>query len=699
MPLPPLRQELSLLEGPPLADGQPTHTLHDPVRNLYFQIDWPTFEILAHWDLGEPERIAEAIRATTTLAIDAQAVLDVAQFFADNELLRPDLGSSARFATRLAKKRGSKLGWLLHNYLFFRVPLWKPDAWLSTYAAAFGPLFSPTFRWLTLFLFFIGVVEVGREWDRFAATLIDTFSLHGLVGYGAALMLVKFAHELGHAITAKRYGCRVPTMGIAFLVLWPVAYTDTNDVWRLRHKRERLAVAAAGVITELTIAAWATFLWAWLPEGTPRAIAFLLATTTWISTLLVNASPFMRFDGYFLLSDYLEMPNLHARSFALARWKMREWLFDLRDEAPEYFSPRRQFWLIAFAWAVWIYRLVLFLGIAALVYHFFIKAVGIVLFAVEIGVFVALPIAREFIEWKKQWPRIRQRRRSALSGAILFGIVLLFFIPLPTRIHASALLQPQQYWALYAPANARIDTIAGRNGDFMAAGRTVLQMSSPKLEAKARQADARANQTEWQATAGIFDNEERARWQSLHMQNAAAHAEIESIAAERERLSPKAPFAGIVRDIEPELAAGQWVSAKEHLATVIAPGRHQVIAYVDERAAKNLKAGAHARFYGGNAGSPTLALQVIRIDADASRTLAEAALASRFGGDISVREKAGVLYPELAIYRVTLQPLADDDALDTYIWRGQVTINADWSPLASRFGNAALALLWREAGF
>ncbi|HEY3699572.1 MAG TPA: HlyD family efflux transporter periplasmic adaptor subunit [Spongiibacteraceae bacterium] len=699
MALPPLRQELSLLEGPPLADGQPTHTLHDPVRNLYFQIDWPSFEILSHWDKGEPELIVAAVCENTTLNIDAQAVLNVAQFFADNELLQPAIGSSSRLAERLARKRGSKLTWLLHNYLFFRIPLWRPDAWLSKFSPLFAALFTPTFRWLTLFAFIVGVIEIARDWDRFTATLVDTISLQGLLGYGIALIAVKFAHELGHAITAKRYGCRVPTMGIAFLVMWPVAYTDTNDVWRLRRKRERLAVAAAGVITELTIAAWALFFWAWLPEGLPRATAFLLATTTWISTILVNASPFMRFDGYFLLSDWLEIPNLHARAFALARWKLRELLFDLREEPPEYFPPRRQHWLILFAWGIWIYRLVLFLGIAALVYHFFIKAVGIVLFAVEIGVFVTLPIVREIIVWHKKWSVIRLRRRSIISGAILAAVLLLFAVPLPTRIHASALLQPQQYWVVYAPEGAQIEKINFRNGDTINAGKIILQMSSPKLQMRTQQLAARAKQTQWLAEAGTFDSEQRAHWQSLQMENSAALAEIQSITAQSERFTPKAPFNGVLRDIEPELSAGQWVTAKERLATLVAPGNHQVIAYIDEQAAKDLQPGAHAHFYGNNAGTPTITLRVIRIDADASRTLAEPALSNRFGGDIVVREKSGVLYPEQALYRVTLQPIEENNFLDTYIWRGNVTIDASWSPLSSRFFRSAVALIWREAGF
>jgi putative peptide zinc metalloprotease protein len=259
-------------------------------------------------------------------------------------------------------------------------------------------------------------------------------------------------------------------------------------------------------------------------------------------------------------------------------------------------------------------------------------------------------------------------------------------------------LEPQQYWTIYAPENAYIEQIDVRNGDSLRAGQVVMKMSSPKLQMREQQVQSRIKQTEWQAAASAFDSEQRAHWQSLQMENSAALAERESLEAANERYQPKAPFAGVIRDIAPELAAGQWVSAKEHLATLVVPGKHQVIAYVDEQTAKDLKAGARAYFSSGN-GAVNIALRVLRVDADASRTLAEPALANRFGGDISVREKNGVLYPELSIYRVTLQPLDEQTELDTFIWRGHVSIDGVWSPAASRFSRAALALLWREAGF
>ena len=144
-----------------------------------------------------------------------------------------------------------------------------------------------------------------RNWDVFQSTFIYFFSTEGLFLFLLAVFLAKIVHELGHAYTAKLYGLRVPTMGIAFLVLWPVLYTDTSDAWKLPNRRQRLSIAAAGMLAEIGLAGIATLLWSFLPDGPIRSALFMVATTTWIITLLINSNPFLRFDVYFFLSDFL----------------------------------------------------------------------------------------------------------------------------------------------------------------------------------------------------------------------------------------------------------------------------------------------------------------------------------------------------------------------------------------------------------
>ena len=230
---------------------------------------------------------------------------------------RADRGRTGRQRQR---RRAGWSQWLLHNYLFFRVPLLRPDRWLTRWTPRLAFLYGPAFRWLTLAALLAGMWGVSRSWDAFTATLVDMLSWEGLAAYGLTLAAVKTLHEFGHGVTAlwlprADHGRGVPGA-------WPVAYTDTNEVWK---DAPRPA-----------------------PEGRGGGYRH---PTTWSAPWLINASPFMRFDGYFLLSDFLQMPNLAA-----SRWRVRprERLF-ARAGAGTLFRQRRR-GLILFAWATWIYR-------------------------------------------------------------------------------------------------------------------------------------------------------------------------------------------------------------------------------------------------------------------------------------------------------------------------------------------------------
>ena len=698
--LPPLREELSLHPGPTLATGEPSHILEDPVRNQFFRIDWVTFEILRRWSLGSPDDILLSIRAATPLDLDTDDVAAVQKFLSDNQLLRPDpLGSARAMAERHKTTHGAWYTQLLHNYLFFRIPLVKPDRWLTRIAPAFDWLFSAMFARLTMLALVLGGVQVYRDWDRFSATLLDTFTPSGLLAYGLALIGVKCAHELGHAVTAKRFGCRVPTMGVAFLVLWPVPYTDTNDVWRLGNKRYRQQVAAAGVATELVIAVWATLAWAVLPDGLLRSIAFPLATTTWLATLAINASPFMRFDGYFLLSDWLDMPNLHARAFALARWHLRERLFGLGEPPPEYFSPRRQLGLILFAWGTWIYRLALFIGIAVLVYHFFIKLVGILLFAVEISWFVIRPVAAELAVWRTFWPKLKESRRARRSAILLVLAMLLFVVPWPSRIQASGMLRPAEVFPIHAPRNAQVASLPVQEGARVVRGQVLMQLTVSESDSRRQALHAQIERLRWQSAAAGFDAEQRARSVVLREELATAEAELAALLQEAARHQPVAPFAGRLRDIDPELAPGVWVGKNERLAVLVGDRGSEVSTYLDEETVRRVEIGDSARFYPDGLEGPFVRLTVSGIDLDASRTLPGGMWAAQFGGSVPAREKQGVWFPDHAVYRVSFAVQDETGVLAERSWRGTVVIAGDWEAPGARFLRAFATLAWREAGF
>ncbi len=701
MSWPDLREELDLLAGPSLPDGQPSWTLHDPVRNLFFRVEWPTLEVLQRWHLADFEAIAQDITQHTTLMMTSDDVRQVLQFLVQHQLVKPGATDASRkMADQWRRIQGTPLKWLLHHYLFFRIPLIHPDAWLNRWLPVARWFGTRAFAWMTIAALTLGLAQVVRRWDVFTASLVDTFNLEGLLSYGLALIVVKLLHELGHAFTAKHHGCRVPAMGVAFLVMWPVAYTDTNETWRLTRRWDRLRVASAGILTELVIAAWATLAWAFLPQGSAQNAAFVLATTSWVATLAINASPFMRFDGYFMLMDALDMPNLHGRSFALARWKLREWLFGLGDEPPEHFAPPRQAGLIAFAWATWLYRLVLFIGIAVLVYTYFFKALGIVLFAVEILWFVLLPLRMEVRVWCERWPDIRRRSQSRRSAWALIALLGLLCLPWPGRIGASGVLLPVDAWPVYAPAGSRIEHLPVRHGESVAEQSPLLVLEVPDLAGREQALAARLVQQRWLTANSGFDEELRKRWLVSGQTLATSESEWQGLQAERSQFQPLAPYAGRFYWSDPDLAEGQWVGKKEPLGVLVkAQTGWRVETWLDEDDVARVAVGQTARFWPDSGAVGRIELKVVSVDEDASRTLPRKELASVAGGHILTREKNGVWVPERAIYRVALEAHELPASWSQQSWRGHLVIDGAWRVPLARYARQVLTVLVREAGW
>ena len=697
--LPSLRQELTLYPAPHADNGAPTWSLHDPVRNLFFRIDWLTFEILSRWDLNDPQAILDDIAKETSIQPEDEDIDAVLRFVHENELTQRNNPNGSQWYREQQQKRKSDFGqWLLHHYLFFRVPLLRADRWLTKTQALVSPFFTRTFLLLTLASLGFSSFEVSRQWDGFVSTLLDTFSWEGLLGYSAALIFAKFLHELGHAYTAKRFGCRVPTMGVAFVVLFPMAYTDVNDVWKLPSRKQRMAVGAAGILTELTIAIWATLAWTMLPDGYLRGAAFLLSTTTWISTVLINASPFMRFDGYFLLMDWLDMPNLHQRSFALARWQMREWLFGVREPAPENFSPSRHRGLLIFAYLIWVYRLTVFFGIAIMVYLAFPKPLGPLLAAIEIGWFIFFPIWAELLEWKRRIPQMNQSARFwTFVGSILL-MVAVVTIPWDRRVRSQGLLKPVEYFYVVAPGPSFIKSLAVNNGESVKKGQVLLQLESPDLGYQQKLAFSRSEGLDWKAGAAGVNQKLLAQQNITAASRVKVHAEIKGLHDEEDRYASKAPFDGTLYFIHPDFQAGTWLAKNERIAVVANTEHWTVETYLSEAELSRMSVGDNAHFY-PEAGDGYRPLRIDRIDKDATRVLPEGILASTRGGELHVREANQQLVPETALYRVTLSLTSAYVPERPQILRGRVILFGQPKAYAEEFMHSAAGLFVREAGF
>jgi putative peptide zinc metalloprotease protein len=697
--LPPLRDELVFEPGPAQGNGAPSWTLYDPPAHRYYRIGWLEFEILCRWHLGSTTAIAERIGRETTLRPEEEDVERFIQFLQRMELLAvADPASTRRLSERRAAGRRGWLTWLMHHYLFIRLPLLTPDRLLDVLLPRLAWVYSRAFLAVTLLAGLLGAYLALRQWDSFAGTFLWFFSLEGAVLAGAALVASKCLHELGHGLTAKRFGCRVPSMGLALVVLTPMLYTDTSAAWRLRDRRKRLAIGAAGVAAECCLAAYALLLWSFLPDGALRSVVFVLATTTWILTLLVNMSPFMRFDGYFLFADLIDVPNLQDRAFALARHWLREMLFGFGEEPPEFWPPRMRRLLIGYAVTTWVYRFFLFLGIALVVYHMFFKLLGILLFTVELWWFIARPVMREIGEWTRRRHGQRLNMRSSATLAVLAALILIVLVPWSGTVYAPALMVARERVQVFSQVAGQVSEILVRYGDQVEKDTPLVAFASPDLAYKAAQATRRVASLEAQVRALTQDAEQRARVVVLGRELDAARSEAVAATAEHDRLRLRSPLKGGVVEIADPLGAGEWIKAGELVAVVADISATRINAYVSEADLGRLVRDGGGTFVPADPAAPRVTARLVAIDDTAVRILADRELASTHGGPLAVRPGPNnTLVPEVPVYRVTLAPEETTDVRHTSI--GTVLLRGTPASIAGRVLQRVLSVLIRESGF
>jgi putative peptide zinc metalloprotease protein len=700
--LPALRQELRIERGAALVNGAPSWTLFDPVRHLFFQLGEIEFAIFSNWASGRIDRVAEVLSAKGMDAAEIDAAFGrTLEFSLSNSLTQKPLGDAVltyRQQREAARKAWWK--WMIDNYLFIRIPLVRPSAFLERTLPRVAPLWSRASLTFFALLALLGLFLVSRQWDAFMASFLYFFSWQGLMGYGAGLFAVKIIHELGHAYTATRFGARVPTMGVSLMVMMPMLYTDTTGAWRLRSRRERLMIDCAGVSAELIVASISTLIWVLLPEGSLRSVFFVLATSSWVMSLAINLNPFMRFDGYYVLSDLLGIPNLQPRAFALGRWKMRELLFGLGDPPPEAMPKQMQRGLIIYAWLTWIYRLVLFIGIAVLVYHLFFKLLGIILFIVEIGVFVAKPVISELKVWASARERIGKTRRGRRWPWILGGIGLIALLPLDRHVSAPAVLAPVGTAPVVAGDASRIDRILVKNGQRVKAGAVLMELSAPELQSAAAATRVRIAQLQAQYDRAASDKEDLSNRQVIERELAREQDALAGFERRSAKLVLRAPISGVVSDLSPDYHPGRWLGGAEVLARILTPGDYDVQAYVSERDIERIAVGGLGRFIADDPAQPSRRVKLVERSLNASELLDQPQLASSNGGTIAVDvdAKTDALKPRQPLYRVRLVA-AKGSASEGNIrpMTGQVDIGAESRSLIGWLVADMLGLFRKEA--
>ncbi len=693
--LPLLRADLRLVTLAPEADEDERWAIYDPLRHTYHRINLQTLEIVRHWTPGPITQSTDHINKSSGIQVSVDRLAELLSFFEAHGLVdHQGSALTSALAKQRAKKKSESLRRLIHAYVFLRIPLFRPQRFLDALKPCTRIFYTPAF-WIALFcLIGLEAYLVSRDWDRFISTFFGFLSWEGAAGYGLALVIVKIAHEFGHALTATRYGCRVPVMGIGFLLMFPILFTDTTDAWQLTDKRKRLAIASAGVAAEIILAVFATLMWFLLAEGALKSILFFIATTSWILTLFINLNPFMRFDGYYLLSDLLGIDNLQPRANAMGRWALRESLFRPGESRPESVAPNTARLMVIYAYILWVYRFFLFVGIALLLHGFFIKAIAIFLAALEIGWFIVLPILSEIRKWPALISRGNRVRRAA-SGLAFLACVMTLVLPWRSAILVPAVHRPVETTAVYAPFPARLEKLMVGAGEHVGAGDPVAVFSSPYLDLQIR-----ANDTERQLLASRLgrlasDQTDRAQRLIIERQLYKAQKRREGLKKLQADLVVRAPIDGITYSLPRGLRPGDWIGRDTPLLRLHEPARGEIVAFIAEDDISNLRSGGKARFYPDDPVGKPVSASLADIAPIGLARINTPLIASTFGGPLPATTGADGS-PEPA--RGTFEAVLIADGQISREVRGWVRLETTRYSVVSGLARRATALWNREIG-
>lgn len=414
--------------------------------------------------------------------------------------------------------------WTLINPIFIRIPLLTPDRLLERILPALSWINTRVALVASLMLWIVAALHLVSGWDRFVGSAGNVFSLDQGVYLLASWVALKLFHELGHGLTCKHYGGYVREAGVALLLLAPIPYVDVTSSWRLRSKWARIHIAAAGMIVEATVASFALLLWSYSPDGILSQLCVNIVVMATATTVLFNANPLMRFDGYYILTDLLELPNLYTRGHQFISAISRRWLL---GEASVQLPNTTRF-VALYAVAAWCWRLFvcvsLICGAAALLH-----GAGVVIAAVAIFSWFIVPAYRlvRTLWMEADWKRTA-RFVVLVGGAAAAGFALLSYTPWPFPRRSPGVVEYEPLSVVRAKSAGFLQEIHVTPGEMVAAGQLLARLENPELHNQLKLLEL-----------SVKESELRCRIYRQRHEMAAYQAEAEQLAALQKQLAEK----------------------------------------------------------------------------------------------------------------------------------------------------------------
>jgi putative peptide zinc metalloprotease protein len=620
--------------------GELWHVLQDPINNQFFRLRPAAYDFVARLSfertIGRPWE--DCLAAHPDSAPGQEDVVRLLGQLYTANLLYSDLPpDSVKLFERYQQRREREVKSRLLGIMFARIPLLDPDRFLKSCLPVARHILSPLGALVWLLVVGAGVkmaIDHAETLKRQSDSVLAPDNLFLLY---TGFVLIKVIHEFGHAFMCRRFGGEVHTMGILFMIFTPIPYVDATSSWSFRSRWRRVLVGAGGMIPELFVAALATFIWANTGEGTLHSLAYNMMFVASVSTLLFNINPLMRFDGYYILSDLIDIPNLYSRANQQLIYLVERYVFGCRKAESPARGRREAVWLAVYGVAGHIYRTVVFASIL-----FFLGQrlliLGILMAVVCAIGWIIAPLVKlaNYLSSSPKLERNRPRAVAATLGFVAAVFVLLGMIPFPDHFRAPGILQATDHSLVVNEAPGRVEELLAVSGTFVTRGQPLLQMRDHGLEFEI--AETRAEQAETEALELRAMQEQTADLKPLRSRMEAVTKHLSKLGQQRANLTVRARHNG--RWIAPELETlkGARLQRGRPLGLVVNPASFYFSSIVSQRDASRLFAGeirgAEVRLR-GQAGVG-VAVTGQRIIPAEHETLPSAALGWQGGGEIPV---------------------------------------------------------------
>lgn len=547
--------------------GQRWYVLHDTASGRWQRVNAEAWQFLR---LLDGERSLGEAAACAAPALEEARIPGLVESLHLAELLDWEAVENAeRVQARAARERHQRRLQRLLSPLAMRFALGDPDALLAQFPGLARRLFSRAALIAVALLVALGAAATVAQWPVVVGYWSARgYATHAVVLLPAVWIVMKLAHECAHALAVKRWGGEVHEAGIILLLLLPMPYVDASAAWGFADKHRRIAVGAAGILAEVSIAALAALVFLAVETGLVRDLAYTAMLLGTVSTIAFNANPLLRFDGYYVLSDAIEIPNLASRSARYWTYLVRRYAFGLGEASSPVLAPGERAWFVGYGAASTVYRVAIVLAIALLVAGA-VPALGIALAVWVLVGQIGWPLLRG-ARYVLGAPALEGRRRRALAitaGAGALTVVVMLAVPLPLTTHAEGVVWLPEHGHVRSGASGTVAALLANPGTEVERGAPVLRLENPTLTA--RIAALRWERDESRARRSAARVDDPLAVQVIDAALTRLEADLAALREEADALTVTSPASG--RLVIPDAATltGQWVRKGAVVAYVL----------------------------------------------------------------------------------------------------------------------------------